>query len=305
MNTRPLVSVCIPAYNRPDYLAQAIQSVLTQKLEDWELVISDDSSPQDLTQCVARFSNPRIRFFRQKYNLGMTKNWNAVLTEAKGKYIKLLMDDDVLEPDCLQEQVAVLDQDQRVAVVCANYTTINEHGAVVQDPAFSAHAFRLWEKNHREWGHSFILSYLLGQRRVGLPSAILFRKEDQMRVGEFLPQAGAAADIDMWLRLCERGDFFYLDSTLLKMRMHEGNLLKALEASNEGYRDVLYIYQSAFFRHRNNVFFRLRKSSIRRQLEARLAPFIDRATPDSKKRIIAELSRFDKVPPSSSPFPNV
>lgn len=288
----PLVSVCIPAYNRPDYLQQAISSVIAQSFVDWELIISDDHSPIDLTNIVSTFTDPRIRFIRQPKNLGMVDNWNATLGLSRGSFVKMLMDDDVLEIDCLEKQVVALQSNQKVAVVCSDYQTIDKQGQTLQNPNFLENSFRLWKKDHRESGLSFIRHFLMGNRRVGLPSSILFRRAAANALHGFRHEAGAAADIDLWLQLCNTGDFVYVDKKLLQMRIHDTNLLRKRELENDAFRDILFIYRDNLKKFGHHFNFRIYKTKIFKNLITRLQPFFERSTKAVRDEITNELTQL-------------
>jgi glycosyltransferase involved in cell wall biosynthesis len=109
----PLLSVGIPAYNRPDALERAARSVLAQTLPDLELIISDDaSSDARVQQAGERLAagDRRVRFVRQARNLGHAANYRWVLEAATGTYFMWLSDDDWLDPGyarrCLDELLA-------------------------------------------------------------------------------------------------------------------------------------------------------------------------------------------------------
>src|SRR5512134_2699028 len=121
-NPTPTVSVCIPTYRGAAHVAAAIESVLRQSFTDFELIISDDNSPDATVEIAAGYKDARIRLLRNPRNLGAEGNWNRCLAAARGRYFKLLPQDDVLVADCLERQVAVLEQDdeRRLALVfCA------------------------------------------------------------------------------------------------------------------------------------------------------------------------------------------
>lgn len=99
-------SVAIPAY-KPDFLKQAIQSVLAQSCGDFELVVVDDASPFDLSSIVGPFlTDSRVRFYRNVSNCGaenVVDNWNVCLGYCSGEYLICMGDDDMLLPGCLQD----------------------------------------------------------------------------------------------------------------------------------------------------------------------------------------------------------
>ncbi|MCL6260678.1 glycosyltransferase family 2 protein [Aquiflexum sp. TKW24L] len=98
-------SICIPAY-KSSYLKECIQSILNQTCQDFELIVLNDNSPQPVEEIVLEFDKNRIRYYKNETNVGAVKlvdNWNKCLSLAKGEYIMIMGDDDVLEPDYLAE----------------------------------------------------------------------------------------------------------------------------------------------------------------------------------------------------------
>ena len=131
--SNPLVSVCIPTYRGAAFLAAAIDSVLNQTYQHFEIWILDDNSPDDTQAIVSRYTDSRITYIRNEKNLGPQGNWNRCLEVAQGKYFKLLPHDDVLAIDCLEKQVAVLedDEDGQIALVFGSREIIDPEGKVL------------------------------------------------------------------------------------------------------------------------------------------------------------------------------
>lgn len=109
---------------QPIWLRQAIDSVISQTYPNWELIIIDDASSTDLV-----VSDPRIRIFRNRTQLGLTKSLNVGLKHARGEYIARLDDDDLwLSPQKLEKQIAFLEMHPEVALCGTQHTVINEAG---------------------------------------------------------------------------------------------------------------------------------------------------------------------------------
>ena len=97
MNKAPLITVYIASHNYGRYLSDAIESVLRQTVEDWELIIIDDGSTDETPQIVDRYSShPRISVFCTD-NIGLPSVCNLALENAKGKYIIRLDGDDIFD----------------------------------------------------------------------------------------------------------------------------------------------------------------------------------------------------------------
>src|SRR5438132_7847564 len=105
--SNPTVSVILPVYNGENYLRLAIESVLNQTFQDYELIMIDDGSV-DSTPAIAREYGQRVRYVRQE-NTGVASAFNHGLELATGRYISWLSHDDVFLPEKLEKQASALD----------------------------------------------------------------------------------------------------------------------------------------------------------------------------------------------------
>ena len=131
-------SITIPAYKKR-FLHKAIESCLTQTYKDFELIIVDDASPEDLKSVIANFQDERIRYYRNEKNCGaerVTDNWNKCLSYAEGEYIICMGDDDILKNNCLEEYDKLIRLYPKLDVYHAWTELIDENGEVVgmQEP---------------------------------------------------------------------------------------------------------------------------------------------------------------------------
>ena len=115
----PRVSVVIATHNRAELLPTAVESILQQTLQDFEIVIVDDASTDETPEVVERLSaqDARIRALRSEENVGAGGARNLGFAEARGEFVAVLDDDERAEPERLEQQVAFLDQHAQVAVV--------------------------------------------------------------------------------------------------------------------------------------------------------------------------------------------
>ena len=126
----PSVSVLIPSYNCARYLPETIESVLTQTLRDFELVVLDDRSSDSSSEVLERYArrDGRIRYRSNERNLGLVENWNACLDAARGKYVKFLHSDDKLtRPAALEQLVALLDEQPSASLAVCGREIIDEN----------------------------------------------------------------------------------------------------------------------------------------------------------------------------------
>jgi len=98
--TNFLVSIGIPTYNRANgYLKHALRSAVNQTYKNVEIIVSDNCSPDNTESVVKEFADPRIRYYRQKENIGPLNNRNFCLEQARGEYFVMLLDDDLIDDD--------------------------------------------------------------------------------------------------------------------------------------------------------------------------------------------------------------
>lgn len=124
-----LFTIAIPAY-KDFYFKEAIESVISQKFEDWELIILDDCSPGKIQSISMNYTNdPRIRYYRNETNVGaieLVDNWNKCLELSKGDYIICMGDDDVLREDCLEVYAKYITEYPQIDVFHAGTEIIDE-----------------------------------------------------------------------------------------------------------------------------------------------------------------------------------
>ncbi len=122
-------SILIPAY-KALFLKEAINSIVGQTYNNWELIIVDDCSPNDLKSIVDGFDDLRIQFYRNERNYGaidVVCNWNKCLSYATGDFVICMGDDDKLEPYCLEEYVRLIEKYPDLGVYHGQTDIIDEN----------------------------------------------------------------------------------------------------------------------------------------------------------------------------------
>ncbi len=129
----PLVSVIIPTYNRAHLLGRAIQSVLDQTFEDYELIVVDDASTDDTEEIVNAFSDPRLRYVRHGENRGAPAARNTGIQVSNGAYVGFLDSDDAWHPEKLDRQIRKFQEGgAKLGVVCCHVRGLSPSGAVAR-----------------------------------------------------------------------------------------------------------------------------------------------------------------------------
>lgn len=105
-----LVSVIMPSWNTSNFIAESIQSVIDQTYENWELIIVDDCSTDNTDEVVAKFTDKRIRYFKNEKNSGAALSRNRGLREARGEWIAFLDSDDLWNSEKLEHQISFMNK---------------------------------------------------------------------------------------------------------------------------------------------------------------------------------------------------
>lgn len=251
------VSVCIPAYNQAKYTGIALDSILAQDFDDYEVVISDDASTDNTPDICKVYEqrDRRIKYYRNDRNCGQWQNYLRCTELAKGEYIKPLHADDKLHPSCLSEMVRALDEHPNVSLVASPRQLIDSQGNLL------GRAFGIPWKG-REYGIgrkgvifgkdaiNIVLSSI-GGNVIGEPTAVMFRKRDAVMPN---PLYGSVIDLSCWFNLLETGDLYELPKPRCFRRIHaeqyETQVLKTgifREGEDRLFRD--YINKS-YIRHK-------------------------------------------------------
>jgi glycosyltransferase involved in cell wall biosynthesis len=127
-------TIGIPAY-KAAFLKECIDSILVQTDQDFELVVVNDASPEDIDGVVSRFSSPKIKYYKNEMNFGaenVVDNWNKCLSYAKGDYFILMGDDDKMSPEYLEEFSVLIAKYPACDVYHCRTMIIDEHSTPIQ-----------------------------------------------------------------------------------------------------------------------------------------------------------------------------
>jgi glycosyltransferase involved in cell wall biosynthesis len=211
------VSVCIPTFNSEAYIRSCIESVLAQKGVEFEVIVFDNASQDGTWKIIQSFSDPRLRAFRADMNCEMATNFNRALIEAKGRYIKLLCSDDILEPSALELQTKALDEQPDIAMTTCATRLIDSTDQVLGTVSWFSEAVTINAVNLKT-------GFLIYGNIVGEPSAVLFRREAWLHAGPFRDGWVTLIDLDMWFRLSCQGGVGYLPLPLCRIRRHASSM---------------------------------------------------------------------------------
>ena len=225
----PLVSVIMAVYNGELYLAQAIDSVLSQTLTDFELLIVDDGSQDSSAKIIRSYQkrDSRIRFFQLETNRGISDARNRAIAEANSKYATIMDCDDICMPQRLEQQVAFLEAHPEIGLVGVSGRAVDKD----LSPLFELNM----QRNHC----LIVLEMFIG---VGLMfQTIMTSLAALTAVGGYAPGRRTGEERDLTWRLLTEGrlKFANLRDHLLIYRRHESSVSHSQQAGLQAERDEI------------------------------------------------------------------
>jgi len=230
--SRPLLSVMIPTYRPGPYLKETLAGILAQDLgaPAMQIVIVDDASPEtDVAALVRQLAPPgRIEVHRNAVNLGLAGNWNRCLKLARGEFVHLLHQDDLVLPGFYAALMAGLQWSGTGMAFCRH--------------DFIDAAGRPTRRSHRErWSAGILSDWLLRisqKQRIQCPAALVRRSVYEM-LGGFRTDLPYALDWEMWVRIAARFPVWYEPRMLACYRRHDSSETHRLMATGKTDADAL------------------------------------------------------------------
>lgn len=223
----PIVSIVTPAYNQGRFLAETIESVLSQTYPRIEYLVLDDGSTDDTPQVAARFGE-NIRYERHQ-NMGQALTLNRGWEMATGEYLGYLSSDDLLCKGAVDELAAVLREDANCVCVFPDCDLIDEQSRVVKQSV----------------SRPFDLAQLVVEQECYIGPGALFRRSAFERVGGWRSDLRLAPDREFWMRLAAQGTIRMLPRSLARYRIHAG-AISYKDTAPEVSREYLRVLDSYF-----------------------------------------------------------
>jgi len=239
---KPLISVVMPAYNVQKYIGLAIESILKQTFNNFELIIINDASTDKTLDTIKSYlkKDSRIKIVNSKERLNIARALNQGITLAKSDIIARMDADDIALSDRFERQYAAINASGNIAVVGANVIIIDEAGNEIakRDYPISSPKLKACLFRYSPFAHP----------------VVMFRKHMFREVGGYNPAFSPTEDLDLWFRLGRRYEFVSIPEPLLKYRLFKTSsshqALKELELlvfqirikalTKYGYRPSLY-----------------------------------------------------------------
>lgn len=209
----PKVSIIIPTYNRSHFILDAIDSVLNQTFQDFEIIVIDDGSTENTKEILSKYGSI---IYAYQENRGRAEARNAGIRQAKGEYIAFLDDDDIWLPQKLEKQVAFLNSKPDIGLVHTFSEVIDGKGY------FLAKETRI---RHKLYKKAIRIGYTyegMSELCIMFLSTVMLRKNCFDKVGSFDSNMPAFEDWDFYLRLALRYRIGTIPEVLVRYRLHAG-----------------------------------------------------------------------------------
>lgn len=248
------VSIILPTHNGAKTIEKSIRSVINQSFTDWELLIIDDGSTDNVKSILIPFikEESRISYIKNESNLGIQKSLNLALSFAKGEYVARIDDDDEwIDKDKLKKQIDFLDSNQDYILIGTGAHVVNETGDVVCE---------YWMPEKDEEIRKKILF-----KNCFIHSSVVFRKEAVLDVGGYDESESNkhVEDYHLWLLLGQKGKIKNFNDLMINFKVSPGSIssnnkldqLKKDISLIKLYRDLYPNYKKALFFRYLIVFF--------------------------------------------------
>jgi glycosyltransferase involved in cell wall biosynthesis len=233
MSDVPLVSICIPTYNRAAMIGKAIESALGQTYTNLEVIVVDNASSDNTPAVVASYRDERLRYVRNEKNLGLFGNFNRCIELAQGKYLHILHSDDYIDSDFTRRCVAFF-YEHPTAVMTSTRACAVRNNIVTEDVGGISDFIYTAPEGFRR---------LLADRSyISCPSVMVLR-EVYREVGSFSLEYPYSSDFYQWLRIARNYDIgFVSGACVYYLEGEHSESFRFLFASPQGYLDMLRMF---------------------------------------------------------------
>ena len=208
-NFKPTVTVFMAAYNAREYIREAINSILNQTYNNFELLIVDDGSTDDTSLILKEFDDERIRIIENKKNQGLTYTRNIALTEAKGEFLAIMDSDDVSLPDRLKIQIAAFRINPSLALYGGQAKVIDYNSKEIG-------------MIHESETDPELLKIRLLFQNTFVHSSVMMRTEVFREMNGYQEQF--AEDYDLFLRIAHKYPVANSSAFVVLYRTHDNNI---------------------------------------------------------------------------------
>jgi len=249
----PTISVIMATYNHADFVAESIESALSQRGVDLELLVADDGSADSTREVVASIRDERLRFFPNAVNRGACAVTNELIQRASGEFIAVINSDDYwTTPDKLAGQLRVMRDQPGLGACFGRARFVDRNGRAIRKSTLThGHVFDQPNRSRGAWLRQFF-----DRGNCLCHPTMLIRKSCYARLGMYDNRLRQLPDFDMWVRLAKRYDIHVSDDDLVAFRHSPGENASSATTVNMGrlMNETYFILQGFFHGMSREVF---------------------------------------------------
>lgn len=225
-----LISIVVTSYNHAEYLHQRMESLFAQTWKNTEIIVVDDCSTDFSRDYLKQFENhPKVRLFFLEENKGYVFASNFGVSQSNGELIVFAECDDFSEPNQIESLYEKITSNNSLSACFSGSNIIDENGHhLVFDFDERNQTFQTFCQTDVLISGKQLLKMMLHANVVRNMSAVMFKKSDFIRIGGLSQKYKLSADYDLWVRMAEVGDFFYIKNPLNNFRTHPATLRNKL-----------------------------------------------------------------------------
>ncbi len=217
------VSVIITSYNYEQYIKEAIESVLNQTFQDYELIIIDDASTDNSYEIILEYArqNDKIKVIKNEKNQGLSSSLQSAVLSASGNWIAVLESDDVWDLNYLEKKINISKQYPQVSFIYNNVDFIGENISEINQKyseLILGNSKRQYPKN---------MFYDFGYENPVLTMSSVLIKREIFNDIDFKTPIDSLLDWYLYIQIARKSDFYYIDEKLTKWRQHKTSYINA------------------------------------------------------------------------------
>jgi len=231
------VSVALITYNRPQFLNQAINSILNQTFTEFEFLILDNGSDEETKKLILKFNDKRIRYIRNPKN--QREFYNVAFKEAKGEYLLIAHDDDIMLPDFLTKEVEAMEKYPESIVISCNACSIDKNNKILFPNLLNLNKTQVFEK------YQYISHFIHSRHGIICPTALMRKEYFLSHDLDFNFLVGPAADNYLWIKCnLSNNTLIIIPEILYKYRIHDNqdSLNNKISMDTKLYESLLILF---------------------------------------------------------------
>lgn len=208
MTRQPLISLCVPTYNRVNYLKRLLDSISVQTFKDYEIIITDNSDNDSVSDFIKEYPNLPLIYYKNTPPTTMAVNWNINISKANGEWLKMMHDDDWFATnDALEKFAAATNKSARF--LCCAWQMIDDKSGAIKMAHNNEHNFKKIRKN------PFLI---FGDNIIGPPSNTMVHHSVEARYNEGM---NWLVDLEYYIAVLKKYPASYVPETLVNIGWHD------------------------------------------------------------------------------------